>query len=205
MKLKFRADSHDLLIFGIFSIFLLYVVALAVINLKTFAATGELYGLNPFPASGPEYIVTTITFYFIALGALFASVSSYFFEREKGFGLTTEKKDKGYSRWAKAKEIKAASLIIDNTKMTMTPIVQSLEVDVSEGKTTFNFGDQFSSEGIKIYVIYSNGDKYQIENSQCVFEGFDNESEGKQIITVSYENVSTTYQIEVNRVPSYLN
>ena len=105
---------------------------------------------------------------------------------------------------AEAKEIKEASLIIDNTKMTMTPIIQSLEVDVSEGKTTFNFGDQFSSEGIKIYVIYSNGDKYQIENSQCVFEGFDNATEGKQIITVSYENVSTTYQIEVNRVPSYL-
>ena len=42
----------------------------------------------------------------LALAALFISVSSYFFEREKGLGITTEKKDKGYSRWAKDKEIK---------------------------------------------------------------------------------------------------
>ena len=139
MKLKFRADSHDLLIFGIFSIFLLYVVALAVINLKTFAATGELYGLNPFPAFGPEYIVTTITFYFIALGALFASVSSYFFEREKGFGLTTEKKDKGYSRWAKAKEIKAeleqVPILQKNSKAAGIPLIlneQEMWVDNGE-------------------------------------------------------------------------
>ena len=34
------------------------------------------------------------------------SVSSYFFEREKGFGFGTEKSSKGYSHWAKEKEIK---------------------------------------------------------------------------------------------------
>lgn len=127
MKLKLRADSHDLLIFGIFALFLLYVVALAVINLGTFASTGELYGLNPFPAFGPKYIVTTLTFFLIALGALFASVSSYFFEREKGFGLTTEKKDKGYSRWAKEKEIKSelepVEIIQRNSKVAGIPLI----------------------------------------------------------------------------------
>ena len=29
-----------------------------------------------------------------------------FFDREKGFGILAEKKDKGYSRWAKDKEVK---------------------------------------------------------------------------------------------------
>ena len=33
MKFKFRADSQDVLIFVIFAIFLLYVVALGVINI----------------------------------------------------------------------------------------------------------------------------------------------------------------------------
>ena len=33
MKLKFRADAKDILIFVIFSIFLLYFVAIAVVNL----------------------------------------------------------------------------------------------------------------------------------------------------------------------------
>ncbi len=106
MKLKFRADSHDLLIFGIFAVFLLYVVAIVIVNLATFAAEGTLSGFNPLPAFGPKYILTTIVFFILALAALFISVSSYFFEREKGLGITTEKKDKGYSRWAKDKEIK---------------------------------------------------------------------------------------------------
>ena len=106
MKLKFRADPHDLLIFGIFAVFLLYVVAIVIVNLATFAAEGTLSGFNPLPAFGPKYILTTIVFFILALAALFISVSSYFFEREKGLGITTEKKDKGYSRWAKEKEIK---------------------------------------------------------------------------------------------------
>lgn len=106
MKLKFRADQHDLLIFGIFAVFLLYVVAIVIVNLATFAAEGTLSGFNPLPAFGPKYILTTIVFFIITLAALFISVSSYFFEREKGLGITTEKKDKGYSRWAKDKEIK---------------------------------------------------------------------------------------------------
>lgn len=106
MKFKFRADPHDLLIFGVFALFLLYIVAIVIVNLATFAAEGTLSGFNPLPAFGPKYIIATLTFFLLALLALFVSVSSYFFEREKGLGITTEKKDKGYSRWAKDKEIK---------------------------------------------------------------------------------------------------
>ena len=43
------------------------------------------------------------------------SVSSYFFEREKGFGFTTKKKDKGYSRWCKEKEMKKTLVEVDPT------------------------------------------------------------------------------------------
>lgn len=106
MKFKFRADPEDLLIFVIFAVFLLYIVCIGILNLSSFATNGVLYGFNPFPAFGPDYIAATLTFYLLALGGLLFSVSSYFFEREKGFGLTTDKKDKGYSRWAKDKEIK---------------------------------------------------------------------------------------------------
>ena len=47
-----------------------------------------------------------LVLYFLFLLGLFASVSSMFFEREKGFGITTDKKDKGYSRWCTEKEMK---------------------------------------------------------------------------------------------------
>ena len=106
MKLKFRADPEDLTIFGIFAVFLLYVVAIGILNLNSFATEGYLHGLNPIPAFTPRFITATITFYLLALAALFASVGSYFIERDSGFGFTTDKKDKGYSRWAKEREIK---------------------------------------------------------------------------------------------------
>lgn len=106
MKLKFKADAQDVVIFILFAIFLLYVVALGVLNLPNLALNGTFYGINPFPAFSPDKITTTLVFYFLALAALFMSVSSYFFDREKGFGFSTEKTDKGYSRWAKEKEIK---------------------------------------------------------------------------------------------------
>ena len=106
MKFKLRADAEDLTIFIMFAIFLLYIVAISVANVSSFASTGQLSGLNPLPAFTSEHIFSTVVLYLVALLGLFASVSSMFFDREKGFGITTEKKDKGYSRWAKEKEIK---------------------------------------------------------------------------------------------------
>lgn len=105
MKLKIRIDSEDLLIFLIFALFLLYIVAIGVVNLSTFASEGYLAGPNPLPAFSSKYIVSTLGFYLISLIGVVISASSYIFEFEKGFGITTDKKDKGYSRWAKDKEI----------------------------------------------------------------------------------------------------
>ena len=139
MKFKFRADSDDILMFVIFAIFLLYIVCIGVLNLSSFAKEGVLVGLNPFPAFGADYIAATITFYLLALGGLMVSVSSYFFEREKGFGITTDKKDKGYSRWAKEKEIKAelerVEIKQENSSACGVPLILNKEemwVDNSE-------------------------------------------------------------------------
>ena len=115
MKLKFRADAQDLLIFGIFAIFLLYVIALGVVNIPVLASEGHFVGLNPLPAFSTENISVTFVFYILFLGGIFASVSSYFFEREEGIGFTTSKKDKGYSRWAKDKELKNELKFVDPT------------------------------------------------------------------------------------------
>ena len=71
MKLKFRADPEDLTIFGIFAVFLLYIVAIGVLNLNSFATEGYLHGLNPFPAFTPRFIAATLTFYVLVLVGLF--------------------------------------------------------------------------------------------------------------------------------------
>ena len=141
MKLKFRADAEDLLIFVMFLVFLLYVIAIAVVNLNSLATSGELgvLNLNPLPAFGPDLFFATIVFYIVILFAIFASTSSMFFEREKGFGITTEKKDKGYSRWAKEKELQEELTRVEitqkNSKAAGVPIMlNNTEMWVDNGE-----------------------------------------------------------------------
>ena len=139
MKFKFRADPEDLLIFIIFAIFLLYIVAISMVNIHTFATEGHLAGLNPLPAFAPENIFSTIFLYLICLLGFFASVSSMFFDREKGFGITTDKKDKGYSRWAKDREIQeeleCVQLNSANSKAAGVPLmINEKEMWVDNGE-----------------------------------------------------------------------
>ena len=123
MKLKFKADATDVLIFVIFAIFLLYIVCLGVVNFPELAINGRFYGLNPLPAFAPGRILSTLVVYLLFLGGIFATVSSYFFERESGVGFSIgEKSNKGYSRWAKEKEIKAEEKV--------------KEVNISDDKST---------------------------------------------------------------------
>lgn len=139
MKLKFTAEPEDIIMFAVFAIFLLYVVAIGIANLSTFATEGYLSGLNPLPAFSPKYITATIIFYLIALGGLIASVSSYFFERDKGIGFSMNKKEKGYSRWAKEKEMKEelerVEIQADDCKAAGVPLMlnnQEMWVDNGE-------------------------------------------------------------------------
>ena len=107
--MKFKVSKEDLIIFIIFCILLLYLCAIGVMNFVTFGAEGHLWGLNPIPAFGPKYLGITLVLFFAAIIMIFTSVSSYIFTREKGPGIGLkigEKEEKGYSRWAKDKEIK---------------------------------------------------------------------------------------------------
>ena len=116
MKLKFRADKKDFVIFGIFLVVLFFFVAEAVNQINSFATTGELRTLNFFKVMLEQIIndgdftlvMLTLIFYVIAIAALMAMSSSYFFERESGFGITTEKKSKndGYSKLLDEKDMK---------------------------------------------------------------------------------------------------
>ena len=111
--MKFRAEPKDVLIFICFCIFLLYLIAIGVLNASSLTTTGEFCGFVPFEAFSPDFIASTLTFYILALVGIFVAVSSYFFDREKGFGFSTSKKDKGYSRWAKESEVKKQLVEVD--------------------------------------------------------------------------------------------
>ena len=111
--MKFRADSKDVAIFLGFCVLLLYLCSIAVLNVHSLANYGTVYGIIPFEAFSPDYIVSTLVLFILVLFGIFFSVSSYFFDRDKGFGFTTKKKDKGYSRWCKDKEMKKTLCEID--------------------------------------------------------------------------------------------
>ena len=106
MKLNFKVERKDVIIFIIFCVFLLYLVCIAILNLNAFSTAGTFHGLNPFPAFGPNFIVSTLVFYSLTLVAVFLSVKSYFFEREKGIGFSKPTKNPdGWSKWAKDDDI----------------------------------------------------------------------------------------------------
>lgn len=107
MKLKFRATPKDMAAFGAFSVVLLYFIAIALLNIMSLTTDGELVGFNPIPAFIGENLPKTMIAYLIVLIIIIMGVSSTIFNREKGIGFEIkDKSDKGYSRWAKEKEMK---------------------------------------------------------------------------------------------------
>ena len=101
MKLKFRADTKDVVIFLAFTALVFILISLAVSNVGLFISEGEFAGFTIIPAI-TKYFWFTMMLFIIAIIAMFMSVQSWFFEREEGIGLQIgEKKEKNYSRWEK--------------------------------------------------------------------------------------------------------
>lgn len=140
MKLKFRAEPKDIAIFLAFSLFLLYLVCLAILNLSEFARTGTFYGFNPIEAFSSDYIIATLVLFVVIIVVIITSVSSHFFEREKGFGISTgPKKEKNYSRWLTEKEMKKELKMIRPTDKKTTvagiPLINNgKEIWVDDGE-----------------------------------------------------------------------
>jgi len=110
MKLKFRADAKDIIIFVIFIIFCFYIISIGVLNAFSILEDGTIHGMNPFPIFTSDKLIIALILFTAVLIFAVASVSSYFFEREKGVGVAVGKKDeKGYSRWCKDKEMKKST------------------------------------------------------------------------------------------------
>ena len=146
IKLKFTSKPKDTIIFVIFCIFLLYLVAIGVLNLYEIAHNNMFWGLNPIRAFSSEFLVTTLVMYLFALIAVFMSTSSYFFDREKGFGFG-KKKDKdepGWSRWMKDDEMKKAYDIKEITLKNDTYEHAGIPIILEEDKAWVDDGENHS-------------------------------------------------------------
>ncbi len=104
--MKFRISGKDLWMVLLFAGFLLYLCAITTNNIAYFGQHGSFDGLSPIPGL-TKYLGATVVLFIILIVVIFTSVSSYVFERKKGFGFeVSEKEEKGYSRWSKDSEIK---------------------------------------------------------------------------------------------------
>lgn len=108
MKLKFRADKKDFVIFGICFVVISIIISIIVINAYGLFRPGSEFTLNPIPQS-PEVLLFVVIAIVIFFSIVIMTSSSLFFEREKGFGITTQKKSKndGYSKLMDDKEMKS--------------------------------------------------------------------------------------------------
>jgi len=105
MKLKISVDSEDFRIFVIVCIALFFAIAIVFSNFISIVKDGEFAYLNFFIALSPHYILHTLGIYIVVIAVLLFTMKSYIFELEEGIGFSTQKKAKGYSRWAREKEV----------------------------------------------------------------------------------------------------
>ena len=83
-------------------------------------------------------------------------------------------------------------------------ITESLTV--SGMKTSFNVNDKFSTEGLKVVAHYKNGTSGEISLNDCEISKPDLSTVGKKTVTVTYDDISESYTIEVVKqgLPKYI-
>ena len=115
MRLRFRAEVKDVVIFSIFAIVWLLIVSLAVANVSAFL-NGETFTMNFLLGFYPENLAATMVFFLIGLVAAFAGVKSFFLEKEDdqfGVGISIgQKREKNYARWSRPNEIKNSKDVV---------------------------------------------------------------------------------------------
>lgn len=85
----------------------------------------------------------------------------------------------------------------DSFEITVvTKDVAGIELDTSEVKTEFVEGNDFSNEGLKVYLVYNNGTKILLSDGYEV-TGYSKNTVGTQMITVKYGDFNASYEIDV--------
>lgn len=96
--------------------------------------------------------------------------------------------------------IKTAEYDVTINEQTEPVVMESITVTVPN-KTIYEIGDEFDAEGMVVTVVYSD-DTEKIITEGYTISGFNTESEGTKLVTVSYEENgitdTKTFEITVN-------
>ena len=101
---------------------------------------------------------------------------------------------------AQAKTANSESFVtLDNIKVTQVPVVNSLELQTGSVKTRYFYGESLDLTGLTVKANYTDGRVEAVEVSNCNVTGFDGNEPGNQVITVTYQGVSATLEVNVSR------
>lgn len=76
--------------------------------------------------------------------------------------------------------------------------VTAITLDTSETKTTFEFGEEFTYEGLKVTAELSDGTKKAVDLKECKVSTPSMTTPGQRRVTVSYEGKTAQYTITIN-------
>lgn len=78
------------------------------------------------------------------------------------------------------------------------PVAVSMEIDTTGAKTVYNFGEEFSTEGLKITVTMSDGTVKEVNPDECKITPPDTTKAGSRVVRVVYGSASARYEVTVN-------
>ena len=84
-----------------------------------------------------------------------------------------------------------------NNQADNTPVFKSLTVDTSAAKTSYVAGEEFSAEGIKVTVEFSNADPVVLTSSDFTVTAPSTAEPGQATVKLSYEGHDVYYTISI--------
>ena len=80
------------------------------------------------------------------------------------------------------------------------PEPTAITVDESKAKLVYEVGEEFDYTGLSVSLRYDDGSVEAVDPSACTYSGFDSSvKKDGQVITVSYEGLSTTYSVTITK------
>ena len=88
--------------------------------------------------------------------------------------------------------------ITNNGKEPKPDDIIGIELSSRPSRTEYLVGEQFQSKGAKVQVMTHDYEKsYFVDYSELSFSGYDSESAGEKLITVTYKGFTTTFTVTV--------
>lgn len=102
-----------------------------------------------------------------------------------------------YEFWTMFDELLGKDNQTPDTNKPGKVTVKSVSLDTAAVKTSFAYGEAFTSEGLKVTATMSDGTTKEVALEDCAFSKPDMKTVGEQEVSVRYGGVTVTYKITV--------